>query len=211
MVARRMVSKAGRAELRSSTSHIEGGAAAVEAALVTPFFLLLIFGIMESGAAVMNWNAIHGASREAARAASVGGTSESTDYDLLQEVTGRLRTSIADLRYVIVFKAADTQAEPPSGCVAAAESGGAGVTNLCNVYRTADFTKPPAAFSNGTAFQADNNWPALDRIDWMNGPVDLVGVHLATRHSSLTGIVPKVTLRYTTVFAIEAATEDGDV
>ncbi len=195
--------------LTKTSQSNERGAAAVEAAIVTPFFLLLIFGIVEASTAILNWNAVHGASREAARIASVGGANEVSDFLVLQEVKSRLRASVADLRYVIVFKAADVRQDPPAACTASAESGGTGVSNVCNVYRSADFARPEEDFSNGTSTQADQNWPAIDRVDWMNGPVDLVGVNLATNHQSLTGIIPSITLRYTTVFAVEASTEDG--
>jgi Flp pilus assembly protein TadG len=190
----------------------EHGAAIVEAALITPLFLLIIFGILEVGVAVMSWNAAHGASREAARQASVAGSVEFADHSVLKEVKSRLNSPTSDLLYVIVFKANDAQSEPSAACLASAKSGGNGVsdpTAPCNVYRKADYTVAETMFSAGLSTDKDVHWRAIDRVDWINGPVDHVGVTVFAKHNSLLGIIPSVTLRYTTVFAIEAATEEG--
>ncbi len=199
-----------RMRVERMRSRREAGAAAVEAVLVTPLFLLLIFGVVETGVAVMNWNAVHGAAREGARAASVNGSADRADFSVLTEVKERMRTATGDVRYVIVFKASNVQSDPPTACVVSAQSGGNGVADLCNVYYTADLARPSSDFSQGGATQADVKWPAYKRVDWMNGPVDLVGVHVVMNHYGFTGIIPKSNIGYTTVFAIEAATEDGE-
>ncbi len=181
----------------------------VEAVLVTPLFLLLVLGIIELGPLFMNWNAIHGASREGARVGSVAGTAPNADWQILADVARRRRASIARLNYVIVFKATTPNDDPPGPCLAQAGSGGSGIPNLCNVYYLADFFRPASDFGTGTGSAADAKWAALDRVDWSDGPPDLLGVHLSTRHDTLTGFVPSATLRYTTVFAIETKTETG--
>ncbi len=53
------------------------GVAAVEFALVVPVFLLLVFGIIEFGRAIMVQQILVNASREGARAAAVDGATQS--------------------------------------------------------------------------------------------------------------------------------------
>ncbi len=213
-LARRDTSRIGKNRMCTQRRRDERGAAIVEAALVTPLFLLIIFGILEVGVAVMSWNAVHGASREAARQASVAGSVEFADHSVLQEVKSRLNSPTSDLLYVIVFKANNAQAEPSAACIASAQSGGDGVTDPispCNVYRKTDYGVPATMFSAGVPTDRDIHWRAIDRVDWINGPVDHVGVTVFAKHNSLLGIIPSVTLRYTTVFAIEASTEEGGI
>ena len=194
---------------RRHSARSEHGAAIVEAVLVTPLFLMLVLGIIELGPFFMNWNAIHSASREGARVASVAGTDPKADKQVLDDIAKRRRLSLARLNYVIVFKATTPNDSPPAACVTAAASALSGVGNLCNVYYPADFARPVSDFGTGTVTAADANWSALDRVDWSDGPPDLIGVHLSTRHDTLTGFIPSATLRHTTVFALETRTESG--
>lgn len=53
------------------------GAAAVEFALVVPFFIVLLFGIVEFGRAMMVQQTLTNAAREAARVAVIPGTTTS--------------------------------------------------------------------------------------------------------------------------------------
>ncbi len=186
----------------------ERGAAIVEAVLVTPLFLLLILGIIELGPAFMNWNAIHGASREGARAGSVAGANPNADYQILQEIKGRLRPSIAKVNYVIVFKATTTTDDPPANCLSAAGALLRGVLDTCNIYYFSDFARPDTDFGNGTVTAADALWPAISRLDSVDN-ADKLGVHISTDHRTLTGIIPSTTMEYTTVFAIESTTGEG--
>ncbi len=187
----------------------ERGAAIVEAVLVTPLFLALVLGIVELGPLFMNWNAIHGASREGARVGSVAGTAPNADWQILADIARRRRASIARLNYVIVFKASNPNDDPSSTCLTRAAAGNNGVNDACNIYYLSDFSRPASDFGTGVGSAADSKWSAVDRVDWTDGPPDLIGVHVSTRHRTLTGIIPSANLDYTTVFAIETRTESG--
>ncbi len=188
----------------------ERGAAVVEAVLVTPLFLLIIVGIIELGPAFLNWNGIHSGTREAARVGSVAGAVPDADFQILREVKTRMRASVSKINYVIVFKGTTTVDDPPAACITSAQTLGRGVLGLCNVYYPADFARPQSAFGNGTLTSADANWAPNTRKDWTAGPVDLVGVHISTDYKTLTGVIPSKEMKYTTVFAIEATTGEGE-
>ncbi len=195
--------------LRNKRARSDRGAAIVEAVLVTPLFLILVLGIVELGPLFMNWNAIHGASREGARVGSVAGTAPNADWQILADIARRRRASIARLNYVIVFKATTPNDTPTAACMSQAAGSGSGVSNICNIYYLADFSRPAADFGTGIGSAADSKWSAIDRVDWSDGPPDLIGVYVSTRHQTLTGFIPSVNLKYTTVFAIETRTESG--
>jgi TadE-like protein len=190
----------------------ESGAAVVEAVLVTPLFLLLVLGIIELGPAFMNWNAIHGASREGARVGSIAGTNPNSDFQILHDIKQRLRPSIAGVNYIIVFKATSTTDDPPADCLSSAQAHKIGLygplTGKCNIYYANDFARPEVDFGNGTLAQADANWPAILRNDAVDN-ADKIGVHISTDHRTLTGVIPATTMDYTTVFAIESTTGEG--
>jgi hypothetical protein len=188
----------------------EKGAAVVEAVLVTPLFLLIILGIIELGPAFLNWNGIHSATREGARVGSVSGAAPDADFQILRDVKSRMRASVSKVNFVIVFKATTTVDDPPADCLASARSLGRGVVDKCNVYYLNDFSRPQSDFGNLSLTAADANWAASSRRDWTAGPVDLVGVHINTDYRTLTGIIPSREMSYTTVFAIEATTGEGE-
>jgi Flp pilus assembly protein TadG len=66
-----------------------GGAAAVEAALVVPLFIVLVMGIMETGRLYRVWDTVHFAVVEAARCASVNSTLCGTAAQIATYAAGR--------------------------------------------------------------------------------------------------------------------------
>lgn len=74
-------------------SKTRAGAAAVEFALVVPIFLLLVFGIIEFGRAIMVQQILVNASREGARQAVLDGA---TSADVVNTVSDYLRGSSVD-------------------------------------------------------------------------------------------------------------------
>jgi Flp pilus assembly protein TadG len=63
------------------------GSVAVEAALVTPLLLLLVFGIFDYGWMMMKANVVNNAARDAARMASLGGSYNDITSSLDAELT----------------------------------------------------------------------------------------------------------------------------
>lgn len=121
------------------------GVTLVEAAFVTPIFLMFIMAIAESGLFMRNYLGVANTVRAGARSASASGNDASSDLYLVnsmaQESSALPRGAI---QYIVVYKATDFGAGPanegtagvPAGCLA-----GQPRANLCNVYTTADFVK----------------------------------------------------------------------
>ena len=193
----------------------EEGAAAVEAAIITPLFLLLIFAIMEFGPVFLVWSGVKAASKDGAREASSSGQDAYSDFNILDTI--RRTSRVNNLEYVMVFKGVDctpalasscgVHSAVPVACKNAALIASPGVAGLCNIYYPADLTKTKDKFGyhpTNNPLGVDFNYPALDRKDYTTGPPDFVGVYVQSAYASPTGIVGDRKISETTVMQVEA-------
>jgi Flp pilus assembly protein TadG len=160
------------------------GAVTLETAIVTPFLLLLLFGIAEFGLAWTSGNRLEGAVSTAARTGSVSGSLAEADNHILMS----LRASLdADLRNnverVIVFRS-DRNGSMNSSCRTTTPGTGVSSGFRCNVYSQAQLNSagPTTPLPNGF-------WPPTSRQDRLAdtpaGP-DYIGVTVITRHDDVT-------------------------
>ncbi|MGI9598796.1 MAG: TadE family protein [Acidimicrobiales bacterium] len=173
---------------RLAENKSERGAALIEAALVTPVFLLVVFGIMELGLLFRDSLTTENASREAARAASTRGNRDDADYYVLRTVEHGLEAmGLERLQYVVVFKATGPGSALPAGCETASQAG------VCNHYTAADFFaelddsggNDTGNFRCGTL---DSSWCPTTRETSLSAGTDFVGIHVETRHDFVTGM-----------------------
>lgn len=192
----------------------ERGSAIVEAAFVTPVFLLLLFGILEYGLLFRNSLTTTNASQEAARAASIGGRSLEADFITLETLEfGIAAMGLDQLNYVVVFNANTVApglgSEIPDGhpCHTGSQDG------VCNRYEAADFVHeledaggdPTGYFRCTTSgLNLDGAWCPQTRRSGLGDDSDLVGVYVNTTHTYLTGFFgTSQTLDATTVIRVE--------
>src|SRR5262245_21564760 len=76
--------------IRDRHNDRRNGAAAVETALVVLPVLLLIFGVLQYGRLLMDWNVLNNAAREGCRYALVNNTSPTISSDVTTLVTNRM-------------------------------------------------------------------------------------------------------------------------
>lgn len=173
---------------RSARNKSERGAALLEAALVTPIFLLVVFGVMELGLLFRDSLTTDNASREGARAASTRGNQADADYYILRTVEHGLEAiGLERLQYVVVFNASGPGDAMPAACATASQAG------VCNRYTAADFfAELDDAFGNDTGnFRCgtlDSSWCATTRETSLAAGPDFVGIHVQTRHDFVTGM-----------------------
>jgi len=188
---------------RNRRARGDRGAALVEAALITPVFLLLLFGVFEWSYAFLDRLTVKNTSLAAARVASSEGLNGSADYNILQTAK---RSSTAmrsgQVQLVVIYKAASSTASVPAGCLTAS------VTNSCNRYTGADFDRALSQFGCATG-AADIAWcPSTRKVaqGGPNGPPDYVGVYVQGLHDNVTGLFGKtMTFKSDTVMRIEPA------
>lgn len=153
----------GRAHRRR---HIgQRGTSVLEAAMITPVFLLLILALADAGLYMQNYLAVSNTVRAAARAASagdskVGGVGHAQVSSDLYTVLAASRESTAiprsRIQYIVVYKATGFGAGPteededgvPSGCLNGVPRAG-----QCNVYTVADFVAAEAELAERTRHQ----------------------------------------------------------
>jgi Flp pilus assembly protein TadG len=166
------------------------GAVVVEAAIVFPLILIVVFGMLEAGLYFKDALSLSDVVRDAARAGAAHGNSPDADYWILQtliEEGSALPQS--QIQEVIVYNAASTPT-PPNPAAQAAQAtacyaAGTGTTtatssglstntygiNSCNVYWPSDFNIPDSTWqgitpANYTTQVPDaSSWPAIYRDD----------------------------------------------
>jgi hypothetical protein len=167
------------------------GAALVEAAIITPLFVLLIFGLLEWGYGFLDRLSVKNASLSGARVGSSEGTNGIADYDILQAVkksTGGMGD--VKIKYVIVYKAASYTASVPAACLTASSSG---PSVFCNRYTGADFAQASTNFGCAPG-DIDLSWCPSNRKTAQSGvygPPDYIGVFVQGRHDNITGFFGK--------------------
>jgi hypothetical protein len=167
----------------------ERGGVLVEAAIILPILLTIIFGIFEIGGALKSYSGAANAVRAGGRMASVAGNDVDADRAILERMA-REAAGVADgeIEYIVIWHASSTGEEPPSACrpaaqaapntVSVGQAGGAGVA--CNIYHrpqapggafdmaTGRASNPPAFYFGCTdiaqsSTKVDCFWQAKDR------------------------------------------------
>ena len=116
----------------------DSGAVMVEAALVTPLLVFLLFGTLEFGLLFRSYLTLNNAAQGGARAASIAGNQLDADYKILQSIkkeSGAIQRS--SVQRITIYHAANTTDEPTAGCTTGTPSAGSGSpswTGACNVY-----------------------------------------------------------------------------
>lgn len=168
----------------------EHGATVVEAAIVTPVFFLLVFGILEFGLAFHDKLTTANMSRAGARAATTFGDDRLADYQLVRAVN-RAATALdrQAIEYVVVYKAGVPGARVPAGSCA---GGVASTSDFCNVYTPADLGAAEDRFGCDDPADLDRSWcPSTRKVALTvasGGPPDYIGVFVKVRHDNLSGL-----------------------
>jgi TadE-like protein len=192
----------------------ETGGTVVEAALILPLFLLLIFGIIETSLFIYDINAIRGGARQAARAASVSANDAFADYNALTTSRQSLANMANKIDGMVIFRAPTAKSTVPPECISALDTGLDGVdtpTAQCNVYNVAKYWNADQlnfgfdAGSNPDPTLWDRFWAPTGRNDAMTETAspDFVGVWVRVIHHSATGVIPTKPLTASFVFQIE--------
>jgi hypothetical protein len=188
----------------------------VEAALLTPILLLLVFGTMEMGYAFYGKLTVNHMSVAGARAASGGANDVLSDFSMLQAVEdSAIGYSASDISLIVVYRATTPDDRVPSNCLSASVTNTSTVRG-CNRYTGASLALASTQFGcigpPGPTTKNDNFWCPTTRksallADAGNGPPDYVGVYVKAVHHNLFGLFgPSFTFTSDTVIKIEPRT-----
>ncbi len=166
----------------------ERGAAAVEAAIITPMFILLLVGIIEFGMFFKDYLSTASAVRAGVRTASAEPRMSTYAQDAADSVA-KEGTAITrgDIQELWVYKANTADKFP---------TGGSSFSNCttCVKFRW-----------TGTAFAPTyTNWNAITQRACAAGPIDRVGVYMKVNHRAFTGLIfTSITIEESTVLRFE--------
>ncbi|GIL35530.1 pilus assembly protein [Phycicoccus jejuensis] len=167
----------------------ERGAVAVEAALVTPMFILLVVGIIEFGMFFKDYLSVADAVRAGVRTASAEPRISTYAQDAADSVAAEgTAFNRGQVQELWVYKA-NTANQYPAGT-----SSFAGGCTTCVKFRW-----------NGTRFAPTySNWAAINQKACSYNPPDRIGVYLKTRHNAFTKFVfSSITIEESAVLRFE--------
>ena len=229
---RATVGSRARIRTRLCRGESERGAVLVEAALVFPVFLLLLFGMIEFGFIFKDTQTLDNMTRAGVRVGAIEGnaTNPDADYEIVTSIMGASYGLTPS--QIIIFDATTLKGNAPGNVPAECASG----TFLCNVYTAQDLSivqqnlsqgydqtmmddfGPPTSGNSpcGTWDQTycpggteGNGEPMRDVSQSGNGGSgpSYIGVYISAVHTNLTGFFgPSVTLSDTAVMQLEPQT-----
>jgi TadE-like protein len=186
----------GRKRRHESRQRSQKGAVAVEAALITPLFIVLVFGIIEFGLVFKDYLAITSSVRAGARIASAEPRKASFAQDAANQVAREgAALKMANVKELWVYKA-----DPTYLVTKGTPLGGAGTFSTCTVC--------VQFMWNGSSFvpkAGSPGWAGLFQNACPNDPLhDSVGIYLKVDHPATTKIFfDKLTLQSHTVMSLE--------
>ena len=125
--------------------HGDDGSIIAESALLVPFFVLLLFGMLEFGGAFRDYLTLSNGVTTGARQAAIQGNNASADWNIILAVKDAMRAMPqSQIKRIVIFQAASATATlDPTKCKVASS-----VADKCNVYTT---TSSPTPLSGVTA------------------------------------------------------------
>jgi Flp pilus assembly protein TadG len=194
----------------------ERGAILVEAAIIAPIAIALVFGAMELGYAYYGKLTVEHMSIAGARAASGSANDYLADYNMLQAVSdAKTGMGASSINKIVIYRATGPGDRVPTAC----KSGSVvntSTTRGCNYYTGADLALASSQFGcvgpPGPTTKKDASWCPTTRKSALlssngNGPPDYVGVYVVGTHNNLVGLFGKsFTFSNDTVIRIEPRT-----
>ncbi len=154
------------------------GAVAVEMAIVVPVLVLLAFGMLEFGLAFTNKLAMSHAVNQATRHATVLGTNDYADIEILGALDAGLSGNVGAIEHVLIFKA------NPSGSPLVWDRYEPNDGTACGWDPCPDPALGPPIYGSPADYE-----PCTRDIKFGDGNVDTIGVQVAYTHTWITGVL----------------------
>ncbi len=178
----------------------ERGAAMVEAAIIMPVLLLIVFSVFEFGLLFRDELTLAQSTRDGARAGSAYGNDYDADFKLMRTIENAATAVPPELiTRIVVFDPglAEEDGAPSDDC-----KNGIAVVDVCNVYTTANWADTQR-FGCNDSNDLDKYWCPGDRRVQL-GNVGYIGVWIEFYHPFVTGFFgDDITLTDQTIMRIE--------
>ena len=192
------------------------GSVIAEFALLLPFLVVLILGILEFGSAFRERSNLSGALQSSARIEAASGATRSADYLALQSFYALMNQSKnVTVNKIVIYRTTSANGAPLNSICLTSSSGS--LAYNCSVYTWTQATQVATDVS-GTILAADfgttgsgcsasawdYNYCPLNRQVEQADPPDYVGVYANVTYKSLTGLLPTtVTMTDQAVYRID--------
>lgn len=204
----RVTSRSLARQPRRRRFHGDDGSIIAESALLVPFFVLLLFGMLEFGGAFRDYLTLSNGVTTGARQAAIQGNNSSADWNIILSVKDAMNAMpMSQIRRIVIFKAATaTSTLDPTKCKVASSA-----TDKCNVYTTTSSPTPLSAITRSATMPtswSDCSGPTVGycptgRSVAATSP-EYVGVFVEVVHPWITGLFGQtITLTQVSVTRIE--------
>lgn len=171
----------------------DGGAVLVEAALITPLFVYLLFGILEFGGAFRDYLTTSNAASSATRAASIWGSSIDADYQTMRAVQkASTAMPLSQIDYIVVWKATGSEDTVPAACREAPTANGGTASSpaigACNRYSGSHISAPSSTWTCSGSDPIRHYCPTGRRVSLDGAGPDYLGVYVSVTHPWVTGL-----------------------
>jgi len=181
----------------------DAGSVIAEAALLTPLFITLLFGVLEFGGAFRDYLTLGNGSLGGTRQAAIQGNAADADWNIIQAVKKSVAAMpLNEINKVVIFKASGPTTAVPTSCLAAIQGVKDTVNGIyCNVYGPTELAVTSATVPvtwNTCPGPPSQTYPASYYCPTTrnvlapstanpNGP-DYVGVYVEITHPWITGL-----------------------
>ena len=188
----------------------DAGAVIAEAALLTPVFITILFGLLEFGGAFRDYLTLNNGSNAAARQESIAANQTDADQltlDAIKQATSAF--PVNEITKIVVFYASGPRATVPAACLSGGSQSNLASprTNsvMCNVYTPAIYpTSSTTNWGSCAISDPDHYFCPTNRLVSVTAPPDYVGVYIEMVHPWITGLFGNsITFTKTSVARIE--------
>jgi Flp pilus assembly protein TadG len=188
----------------------DDGTIIVEAAFLTPIFIVLIFGLIEFGGAFRDYLTVANGASQGTRMSAIQGNNSAADWETLQAIKKAMgAVPRSQITRIVIFTATGPSSTVPAACKTATS----GVSGTCNIFFQSDlaYTTTPATWiATGTCGTTNPIacWPSTNRKVNLTvatgGPPDYVGIYIEVLHPWVTGLFgANITLSDTSITQLE--------
>ncbi len=171
------------------------GAVIAEAALLTPFFVTMLFGVLEFGGAFRDYLTLTNGVNAGAREESIAGNQTNADQltlDAIAKATNAFQAG--EIQKIVVFYANSPDASVPASCLTGPVSQNplprGPSTVLCNFYTGSIYPTSGTTTWGSCSLNTDPDrfYCPGGRIASVSGPPDYIGVYIEIQHPWVTGL-----------------------
>lgn len=185
----------------------DSGAVMAEAALITPVFFFLMFGILEFGGAFRDYLTLSSSVTAGARQEAIQGTNLQADWLTLQAIkSASSAMPLSQINMVVIFKASGPSASVSAACKTGGQTVGTALlpqAGSCNRFVNSDFTAALGPSWDCTTGPIRFWCPTVRNVG-LSGGVDYLGVYMQIRHPWVTGLFGQsVTMSDTAITKLE--------